>query len=96
MICKTWLAQQFDILREAGLIRTNARTATVTNVSQLGVKMDRLADQLDMHERFSDEVWELITKYQEIGFMDLLIRAAMMDIAMEMQIGTVATIEGME
>jgi hypothetical protein len=96
MICKTWLAQQFDILREAGLIPTTARTAPMSNVSQLGVKMDRLAAQLDMHERFSDEVWELITKYQENGFMDLLIRAAMMDIAMEMQIGTVATIEGIE
>jgi hypothetical protein len=68
----------------------------MSNVSNLGVKMDRLAAQLDMHERFSDEVWELITKYQENGFMDLLIRAAMMDIAMEMQIGTVATIEGIE
>ena len=96
MICKTWLAQQFEILREAGLIRTTARTATMSNVSQLGVKMDRLAAQLDMHERFSDEVWELITKYQEVGFVDLLIRAAMMDIAMEMQIGSVATIEGIE
>jgi hypothetical protein len=49
-----------------------------------------------MHESFSDEVWELITKYQEMGFMDLLIRAAVTDIAAEMQIGTVATIEGME
>jgi len=96
MICKTWLAQQFEILREAGLIRTSARTATMTNVSQLGVKMDRLAAQLQMHESFSDEVWALIEKYQENGFMDLLIRAAVTDIAAEMQIGTVATIEGLD
>jgi hypothetical protein len=96
MICKTWLAQQFEILREAGLIRTTARAAPMSNVTQLDVKMDRLAAQLDMHERFSDEVWELITKYQEMGFMDLLIRAVVTDIAAEMQIGTVATIEGME
>lgn len=68
----------------------------MSNVSNLGVKPDRLAAQLSMHESFSDEVWELITKYQEMGFMDLLIRAAVTDIAAEMQIGTVATIEGME
>jgi hypothetical protein len=96
MICRKWLAEQYAILIDAGLIKNTARTATVTNVSQLGVKMDRLAAQLDMHERFSDEVWELITKYQEMGFMDLLIRAAVTDIAAEMQIGTVATIEGLE
>jgi hypothetical protein len=64
------------------------------NVTQLDVKMDRLAVQLQMHEQFSDEVWELITKYQENGFMDLLIRAAMTDIAAELQIGPLATIEG--
>jgi hypothetical protein len=96
MICRKWLAEQFEILREAGLIPTNARAAPMTNVSQLGVKMDRLAAQLQMHEQFSDEVWALIEKYQENGFMDLLIRAAVTDIAAEMQIGTVATIEGME
>jgi hypothetical protein len=92
-ISKTWLAEQFDILREAGLIKT-ARTAPMGNVTQLDVKMDRLAVQLQMHEQFSDEVWELITKYQENGFMDLLIRAAMTDIAAELQIGPLATIEG--
>jgi hypothetical protein len=96
MICKTWLAQQFEILREAGLIPAIARAAPMSNVTQLDVKMDRLAAQLKMHEDFSDEVWELIAKYQEMGFMDLLIRAAVTDIAAEMQIGTVATIEGME
>ena len=95
-ICKKWLAEQFEILREAGLIKHPARTAPMGNVTQLDVKMDRLAAQLKMHEDFSDEVWELITKYQEMGFMDLLIRAAVTDIAAEMQIGTVATIEGME
>jgi hypothetical protein len=96
MICKTWLAQQFEILREAGLIKHPERTAIMSNVSTLGVKPDRLATQLAMHESFSDEVWELIEKYQQQGFMDLLIRAAIMDMAMEMQIGTVATIEGLE
>jgi len=95
-ICKTWLAQQFEILREAGLIQAIARAAPMSNVTQLDVKMDRLAAQLKLHEDFSDEVWALIEKYQEQGFMDLLIRAAVTDIAAEMQIGTVATIEGLE
>ena len=95
-ICKKWLAEQFEILREAGLIKHPARTAPMGNVTQLDVKMDRLAVQLQMHEQYSDEVWELIEKYQQQGFMDLLIRAAIMDMAMEMQIGTVATIEGLE
>jgi hypothetical protein len=95
-ICKKWLAEQFEILREAGLIPAIARAAPMSNVTQLDVKMDRLAAQLKLHEDFSDEVWELIEKYQQQGFMDLLIRAAIMDMAMEMQIGTVATIEGLE
>lgn len=95
-ICTTWLAEQYAILREAGLIPSIARAAPMSNVTQLDVKMDRLAAQLKLHEDFSDEVWALIEKYQEQGFMDLLIRAAVTDIAAEMQIGTVATIEGLE
>jgi len=94
-ICKTWLAQQYDILREAGLIKT-ARNADMSNVKTLDIKPDRLAAQLGMHESFADEIWELVEKYQEKGFMDLLIRAAIMDVAMEMQIGVLATVEDAE
>lgn len=62
-------------------------------VTQLNVKPDRLAANLALLEQASDEAWELVKKYQELGLIEPLLRGVFQDVAFELQMGPVAFID---
>lgn len=58
----------------------------------IGAKVDRLGQQMNMHEAMKGELRAVLDKYEGLGLMQVFISDAFADIDAESRMGALATI----
>lgn len=62
------------------------------NVTPIGVKVDRLGQQLNMHEAMQAELRQVLAKYTDLGLMQIFISDAFAEVDAEARMGPLAII----
>lgn len=63
-----------------------------SKVTPIGTKVDRLGQQLNMHEAMQEELRQVLAKYTELGLMPIFISSAFCEIDTEARMGPLAII----
>lgn len=60
------------------------------NFTPIGTKVDRLGQQLNMHEAMQTELRQVLTKYTDLGLMQIFISDAFAEVDAEARMGPFA------